>query len=399
LSFRSREFVLMYELGIAFRQVFSRRKQTVFAIIAVALAVAVITVMMAMMSGFQGELVEASIENNPHIVISPADEEEEFIHLYRHTSTRIMEKEGVIAVSPKYQGQAALEYRDNAEGVSLEGVEPLAEDAVMRVSEDIIDGDFFALVHSRQGIILGDKLAENLEVKVGDRVDIVFPESKTSSFKVVGLTHTGTAADEVTACARLDSVQDFYNKPGVVSTIGVRVEDPYQAETIAASIEGETGLDAVSWREANADILDLLETQQTFIYIFYALIYGIAGFGIANTLITVVAQRTPEIGILKAMGASRRSITIVFLIQSALLGAIGLVLGTILGYVATVFLQNYKIEIPQEMYFGLQTLPLQVEPLNFVYAAIFAFVINLIAGVYPARKASKLDAVTAIESA
>jgi len=389
----------MYELGIAFRQVFSRRKQTVFAIIAVALAVAVITVMMAMMSGFQGELVEASIENNPHIVISPADEEEEFIHLYRHTSARIMEKEGVIAVSPKYQGHAALEYRDNAEGVSLEGVEPLAEDAVMRVSEDIIDGDFFALVHSRQGIILGDKLAENLEVKVGDRVDIVFPESKTSSFKVVGLTHTGTATDEVTACARLDSVQDFYNKPGVVSTIGVRVEDPYQAETIAASIEDETGLDAVSWREANADILDLLETQQAFIYIFYVLIYGIAGFGIANTLITVVAQRTPEIGILKAMGASRRSITIVFLIQSALLGAIGLVLGTILGYMATVFLQNYKIEIPHEMYFGLQTLPLQVEPLNFVYAAIFAFVINLIAGVYPARKASKLDAVTAIESA
>ncbi|MFY1110794.1 MAG: ABC transporter permease [Methanosarcinaceae archaeon] len=389
----------MYELGIAFRQGFSRRRQTIFAIIAVALAVAVITVMMAMMSGFQGELVESSIENNPHIVISPADEEEEFIHLYRHTSTRIMEKEGVIAVSPKYLGQAALEFRDNAEGVSLEGVEPMAEDAVMRVSEDVIDGDFFALVHSRQGIILGDKLAENLEVKVGDRVDAVFPDSKTSSFKVVGLTHTGTAADEVMAYARLDSVQDFYNEPGVVSTIGVRVQDPYQAETIAASIEEETGLDAVSWREANADILDLLETQQAFIYIFYALIYGIAGFGIANTLITVVAQRTPEIGILKAMGASRRSITIVFLIQSALLGAIGLVLGTVLGYAATVFLQNYKIDIPQEMYFGLQTLPLEVEPLNFVYAAIFAFVINLIAGVYPARKAAKLDAVTAIESA
>jgi len=388
----------MYELGIAFRQGFSRRRQTIFAIIAVALAVAVITVMMSMMSGFQGELVKASIENNPHIVISPVDEEE-FIHLYKHTSARIMEKEGVVAVSPKYLGQAALEYRDNAEGVSLEGVEPLAEDAVMRVSEDIIDGDFFALVHSRQGIILGDKLAENLEVKIGDRVDAVFPDSRTSSFKVVGLTHTGTAADEVTAYARLDSVQDFYNEPGVVSTIGVRVEDPYQAETIAASIEAETGLDAVSWREANADILDLLETQQAFIYVFYVLIYGIAGFGIANTLITVVAQRTPEIGILKAMGASRRSITIVFLLQSAILGAIGLVLGTVLGYFATVFLQNYKIEVPQEMYFGLQTLPLDVDPLNFVYAAIFAFVINLIAGVYPARKAAKLDAVTAIESA
>ncbi|KKG10311.1 MULTISPECIES: ABC transporter permease [unclassified Methanosarcina] len=389
----------MYELRIALRQVLSRRRQTLFAILAVALAVAVITVMMAMLSGFQDELVTSSIENNPHIVINPQDEEEEFIHLYRHTSARIAEKEGVIAVSPKYLGQAALEYRDNAEGVSLQGVDPVAEENVMRVSEDVVEGDLMTLVHTRYGILLGDKLAENLEVHVGDRVDAVFPGSQTTSFKVIGLVHTGTAADEVTAYTRLDSAQDFFNEPGVVSTIGVRVADPYQAEVIAASIEGETGLDAVSWSEANAEILSLLDTQMVFVNIFYLLIYGIAGFGIANTLITIVAQRTREIGILKAMGASQKSIMVVFLFQSLVLGAIGLVLGTVLGYIVTVALQNYEIEVPQEMYFGLQTLPLEVKPLNFVYASFFAFIINIISGIYPARKAAKLDPVTAIESA
>jgi lipoprotein-releasing system permease protein len=234
---------------------------------------------------------------------------------------------------------------------------------------------------------------------LGDRVDAVFPGSKTSTFKVVGLVHTGTAADEVTAYARLDSVQDFFNEPGVVSTIGVRVADPYKADIIASSIEGENGLDAVSWIEANAEILDLLNTQKVFVNIFYIMIYGIAGFGIANTLITIVAQRTREIGILKAMGASQKSIMAVFLFQSVILGAIGLVLGTILGYVATVALQSYRIEVPQEMYFGLQTLPLEVQPLNFVYSAFFAFIINIISGIYPARKAAKLDPVKAIESA
>ncbi|AKB18138.1 MULTISPECIES: ABC transporter permease [unclassified Methanosarcina] len=388
----------MYELKIALRQVLSRKKQTYFAILAVALAVAVITVMMAMLSGFQDELVTSSIENNPHIVISSQDEKEEFIHLYRYTSARIAEKEGVIAVSPKYMGQAALEYRNNAEGASLQGVDPMAEENVMRVSKDVVEGDLMTLVHTRYGILLGDKLAENLEVHVGDRVDAVFPDSKTTSFKVVGLIHTGTAADEVTAYARLDSVQDFFNEPGVVSTIGVRVTDPYKADVIAASIEGETGLDAVSWSEANAEILGLLDTQMVFVNIFYILIYGIAGFGIANTLITIVAQRTREIGILKAMGASQKSIMIVFLFQSLVLGAIGLVLGTVLGYIATVALQSYKIEVPQEMYFGLQTLPLEVKPLNFVYAAFFAFIVNIISGIYPARKAAKLDPVTAIES-
>ena len=388
----------MYELKIALRQVLSRKRQTFFAILAVALAVSVITVMMAMLSGFQGELIKSSIENSPHIVINHQTEGN-FIHLYRYTSTQIAEKEGVVAVSPKYLGQAVLKYRNNAEGISLQRIEPEAEDTVLRVSKDVVEGDFIALSHTRYGIVLGDKLAENLGVKLGDRVDAVFPGSKTTSFNVVGLIYTGTAADEVTAYARLDSVQDFFNEPGVVSTIGVRIADPYQADVIASSIERETGLNAVSWIEANAEILNLLNTQMALTNVFYALIYGIAGFGIANTLITIVAQRTREIGILKAMGASQKSIMAVFLFQSIILGAIGLLLGTILGYIATVALQSYRIEVPQEMYFGLQTLPLEVQPLNFVYAAFFAFIINIISGIYPARKAAQLDPVKAIESA
>lgn len=388
----------MYEMKIAIRQVFSRRRQTFFAVLAVSLAIAVITVMMAMLSGFQTELIQSTIENNPHIVINP-EHEGDSIHLYKNISNKIAEKHGVIAVSPKYLGQAALKYRDKAEGVSLQGIEPEAEDMVLRVNKDVVSGDFFALAHTRYGIVLGDRLAENLGVQLGDSVDAVYPGSKTTSFEVVGLIHTGTSADEITAYARLNSVQHFFNKPGVVSTIGIRVADPYQAENLSSSIKGETGLNVVSWQEANSEILTLLDTQMIFVNVFYALIYGIAGFGIANTLITIVAQRTREIGILKAMGASQSSIMAIFIFQSVILGTIGLLLGTVLGYISTVMLQHYTIQVPPEMYLGLQTLPLELEPLNFVYASIFALIVNLISGIYPARKAAKLDPVKAIESA
>ncbi len=171
-------------------------------------------------------------------------------------------------VSPKYLGQAALEYRNNAEGISLQGVEPEAEDLVLKISKDVVEGDFLALVHTRHGIMLGDKLAENLEVQPGDRADAFFPGSQTTSFKVVGLIHTGAVADEVTVYARLDAVQEFFNEPGVVSTIGIRVADPYQADIIASSIERENGLDAVSWIETNAEILNLLDTQKILVNIF-----------------------------------------------------------------------------------------------------------------------------------
>ena len=388
----------MYELKIALRQVFSRRRQTFFAVLAVTLAIAVITVMMAVLSGFQTELIQSIVDKNPHININP-QHEGDFIHLYKYTSTRIAENKGVVAVSPKYLGQAALKYRDKADGVSLQGVDPEAEDKVLRVSKDVVNGDFFALAHARYGIVLGDKLAEDLGVQLGDHVDAVFPGSDTTSFKIVGLTHTGTSADEITAYARLDSVQYFFNKPGVVSTIGVRVADPYQADNISSSLKRELGLDAVSWMEANSEILNLLNTQTALVNVFYVLIYGIAGFGIANILITIVAQRTSEIGILKAMGASQKSIMAIFLLQSVILGAIGLLLGTVLGYISIVVLQSYKIPVPPETYFGLQTLPLKVDPINFVYAALFTLIVNIISGIYPARKAAKLDPVKAIESA
>ncbi|WP_243684553.1 ABC transporter permease [Methanosarcina barkeri] len=191
----------------------------------------------------------------------------------------------------------------------------------------------------------------------------------------------------------------FFNEPGVVSNIGVRVADPYQADAIASSIEGETRLDAVSWGEANSEILSFLDIQKVSVNILYFLIYAIAGFGIANTLITVVAQRTREIGILKAMGTSRKSIMAIFLFQSMIIGVIGLMFGTILGYISIIALQNYEIEVPPETYFGLQTLPIEIEPLNFLYAAFFAFIVNIFSGIYPAQKAAKLDSVKAIESA
>ena len=89
----------------------------------------------------------------------------------------------------------------------------------------------------------------------------------------------------------------------------------------------------------------------------------------------------------------------IFLFQSTIIGVIGLMFGTILGYISIIALQNYEIEVPPETYFGLQTLPIEIEPFNFVYAAFFAFIVNIFSGIYPARKAAKLDPVKAIESA
>ncbi len=388
----------MYELDIALRHISARKRLTFFAVFSVALAIGVIVVLMSLMSGFTDELVSLTVESSPHIVVSPAEGTTENIHFYRYYSEQILNMEGVSAVSPVFTGQAALQYKDNAQGVNLYGIDPEAENAVMRVSDDIIRGDLSALSRSNNGILIGDRLAGELEVAVGDTVSAVIPTSGPVSYEVVGIFHTGTPADETLAYALFDSVLDLFGESGVASSINVRTLDPYQAELIAMSVESSTGLDAVSWIEANRDILELLNTQTVIVWLYYGLIYLIAGFGVANTLITVVMEKQKEIGMLMAMGASRKHITNIFLLESLILGTMGVLLGCVLGYFGTVALSNYQIDLPSEMYFGLTTLPLKLEAANFAYAIVFSFIINVIAGVYPARRAARMDPVEAIES-
>ncbi|WP_406658239.1 ABC transporter permease [Methanolobus sp. ZRKC2] len=388
----------MYELQIALRHISARKRLTFFAVFAVALAIGVIVVLMSMMSGFTEELVDTTVENSPHIVIGPMEDDQEYIHFYNYFSELIRNQEGVVAVSPVFSGQAALQFKDNAEGVNLFGIEPEAENAVVNIEDDIIAGDLFELSRSNNGIVIGDRLAEDLDVVVGDNVDAVIPTEEQRSFRIVGIFDSGTPADETTAYARFDTVQEFFGEPGVASNINVRVQDPFQADTIASSIESETGLDAVSWIEANSEILELLNTQQVIVWLFYGLIYAIAGFGVANTLITVVMDKKMEIGMLMAMGASKKHITRIFLLESLIMGTMGVLVGCVLGYVGIILLSSYEIELPSEVYFGLTTLPVKADPLNFVYAIIFSFLINIVAAVYPARRASRLDPVEAIES-
>ncbi|WMW21333.1 ABC transporter permease [Methanolobus mangrovi] len=389
----------MYELRIALRHISARKRLTFFAVFAVALAIAVIVVLMSMMTGFTEELISTTVENSPHIVVSSADQKEDYVHFYNYYSEQIAAMDGVEAVSPVFIGQAAISHKDNAEGIDLNGIDPIAEDTVMHISDDIVSGDLFALSRSNKGIVIGDKLAEDLEVVIGDNVDIVMPGFGAASYKVIGIFDSGTPNDESIAYVRFDSALDFFDENGVASKINIRVYDPFQADVIATSIERDTGLDALSWIEANKEILDLLNTQMLIVWLYYGLIYMIAGFGIANTLFTVVMDKKSEIGMLMAMGASKRNITMIFLLESLILGTMGVLLGCVLGYLGSTALSSYQIDLPSEMYFGLTTLPLKTDIMNYAYAIVFSFLINIVAGVYPARRAAALDPVEAIESA
>ncbi|KAF5413468.1 MAG: hypothetical protein C5S43_00165 [Candidatus Methanocomedens sp.] len=233
---------------------------------------------------------------------------------------------------------------------------------------------------------------------MGDSVTAQIPGAQPTDFTITGMFQTGTPLDETMAFVNIGRLQDLYGAGDVITGMGIKLSDPYASEDLANGIDRETGYDAISWMEQNAEILTLLETSEGMVYVFYIIIFGISGFGVANVLIMIVMEKTGEIGMLMAMGTSRRSIMLIFLLEAAILGMMGVVVGCVLGYVASAAIASIIIPIPPEMYFGMDHLPVVIEFKNFISASVFAMVINIIAGVFPARRASKMDPVEAIYS-
>lgn len=385
----------MFELAVARKHISSDPKMVLFAVLSVALAIGVIVVLMGINEGYRNDLVSSTVENNPHIVVDPK-ENEDYITLYRTLSSIIWKYPQVDAVSPRLLGKAGAKYKDKVRGVSFIGADPMKEDPLMNVQKDMIWGNYSDLAFKRRGAVIGVKLSEDLELKPGDQFTLV-RQNRSIKLEVVGLIRTGTGSDQTLVYLPLKTAQEVLNVNDVVSEIGVRLSDIYAAPAIASDINSKTHYKAESWQEQNKDILQVLDTQKVILYVFYGLIFVIAGFGVANTMIMTVTRRTKEIGILMAMGATRRSIVKIFLAESLILGPPAALLGSALAYGTAKLIEAYPVELPSDVYM-VSRLTVLITPQTFILAVVFALMVNFLAGIYPAYKASRLDPVEAIGS-
>jgi lipoprotein-releasing system permease protein len=385
----------MFELTVARKHISSDPKMVLFAVLSVALAIGVIVVMMGINEGYRNDLVSSTVENNPHITVNPK-EDEDFITLYRTLSGIIQSYPQVEAVSPRLLGKAGAKYKDKVRGVSFIGADPLQEDALMNVQKDMIWGNYSDLIFKKRAAVIGSRLAEDLDLEPGDRFTLV-RQNTSINLEVVGLIRTGTGSDQTLVYLPLETAQEILGENDVVSEVGIRLSDIYAAPAIASDINSRTHYEAESWQEQNKDILQVLDTQKVILYVFYGLIFIIAGFGVANTMIMAVTRRTKEIGILMAMGAARRSIVKIFLVESLILGPPAALLGSALAYGTAKLIEAYTIELPSDVYM-VSRLTVLLTPQSFILAVVFALVVNFLAGIYPAYKASRLDPVEAIGS-
>ncbi|MGM0771737.1 MAG: ABC transporter permease [Halobacteriota archaeon] len=389
----SKVIKMPYELFIAMRHLKSRRRQSLISISAIGIAVMILVISNAFMAGFTNEIYEVTVENLPHVVVTP-EKDEEYIHFYKSIIPHIERIEGVVGTAHALEGQATLRYKEQTTNVLMRGVVPEKEEVVSRISEDMIEGNFHMLAHSRNTIVIGDNLAEKLGVNIGDDIFVNFPTANPASYEVTGIFDSGTPVDDVLTYTSLSTAQQFYDSGDSVNVINIRLAD-YNKDTEIANQIGELGYEASGWTTTNPEILQTITIESTSNNIMLALILLIASFGVVSTLNMVVMEKIKEIGVLMAMGATASAIRRIFILESGILGLIGAIAGSILGAAIALAIGSYPV--PADFY-GIDEIPVFISISDIIITVAGVFLLNLIAGVYPAQRASGLDPLEAIST-
>lgn len=385
-------FIPIFELSVVTRHITYRKWRTFLSVGAVALAVAISIVFISIQNGFSDFLFDIVFRFLPHITVSPL-EGKDYIHLYQGIVDNAWALPGVLGVSPSLAATATLAYKDKNDNVAMIGIDPVQANKISNIDKYMVHGQIESILGGKR-IVMGEALAKKLKVKVGDTVQAKFPDAVPVRLLVSGLFSFGyKQVDEGVTYVSLDTARQFLDEGDVVTSIDIKLKDPFQAES-SAKVLRSYGYNAKDWQQLYPDIVRTLAFERTQNNITMLLLMIIATFGIASIMNMLVLEKTREIGMLMAMGATPANIQRLFLLESGLLGLLGAMAGCALGYVVSIRLMGVQIQNAMGQTMGL---PIAINPMDFVVFTVLAVLLSIAAGYYPARKASQLDPVIALK--
>jgi len=296
---------------------------------------------------------------------------------------------GVVAASPMATGAAFAQRGTASKSVALRGVDPERYRRIVRINEDMVAGEF--RLSGTDGVI-GVELAKDLGVAVGDRIRIGTPEGREEVITVAGIFDLGNKdLNQRWVFVTLKLAQTLLDLPGGVSAIELTVREIFGAEAVAARIERETGLLAESWMTTNAQLLAAMRNQNISTGTIRLFVTLVVALGIASVLVVWVVQKQKEIGILRAMGASRLRIITVFLLQGGMVALGGSMVGSLIA--------AGLVRIFARVFVNADGTPMFVPEVGatlVITTWAVALLTGLLAAALPARRAAQLDPVAAI---
>ena len=411
---------MRYELFVGLRYLRARRSErfisllTLISILGVMIAVVTLNLAVAVMTGFEEVFRDRLLSLNAHVVlVKPAS----YLTGYDELARRLEKRDDVTTAAPALTGQIILTSKSRVSGAIVRGIDP--DRAPADLEQFLQQGSMSDLktltpvvVNGRDlrlpGIIIGDRLADQLRVRQGDALQAVSPIGSPTAvgliprikrFAVVGIFDSGMREyDAGLVFLNLPDAQGFFGFGKVATSIEITVDDVGKAQGIAEEIQSAVGRRYLveDWSRLWPNLFAALRLEKTVYFLVLLLMVLIAAFNIISTLIMVVMEKRKDIAVLRSMGASRGSIRMIFLLKGWIIGAIGTLSGVVLGYVLAVLLQRYQfIELPEDV-FPVSTVPVSISPLYFGVVALASLAICCLASIYPARQAARLHPVDII---
>ena len=417
---------LPFELLLALRYLRPKRTFvsiiTLVSIVGVALGVTVLIVVIGVMSGFDHDLQQKIIGFSAHLTVTQSGDT---MRDYESVESLVSSNKNVRGVAPFLTGPVLAETQGSSNNPALQdapvlrGVDPQVEGTVSELPRRVIFGNFDL---SGRGMVVGSDFASHMHLQLGDHLSIFsaneirkmkaaydrkeYEAILPDDYEVRGIFDMGYYDyDAHVIVTSLDNAQDLYDLGDSVHGLSVMINDPYQAYEVKAQLEKTLGpdFDISTWMEGSS-LLDAVKVEKNMMFFILFFIVLVAALCILSAQITFVIQKTREIGMLKALGATHLQISGIFLFQSAVIGVIGVSSGLGLGILALAyrneFLHFLRSVTGQDIFsasvYGFGGLPALIMPSDVAVICVVSFVICLFGGLLPAWRAGRLKPVEAL---
>ena len=410
---------MQYELLVGLRYTRAKRRNhfisfiSLTSMLGIALGVAALIVVLSVMNGFQKEVRARILGVVAHVQITGADD--------RLTDWREVAKEAaanpqVEAAAPFVNAQGMLVLGATVRGVLVRGVVPELEQQVADIGSHMRTGKLESLVPGGFGIVLGSELARALGARAGDKVTLIAPQGlvtpagilpRLKQFTVDGIFEVGMFEyDSGLALIRMEDAQKLYGMGQATSGVRLKLRDLFQSrevtDDLAARLRGDLYIS--DWTRSHANYFRAVQIEKTMMFIILLLIVAVAAFNIVSTLVMAVTDKQPDIAILRTLGASPGGIMKIFVVQGALIGVIGTLIGVAGGIVLAL---NIDVVVPflerlfsvhflsREVYY-ITELPSDLQSSDVTAIALVSLALSLFATLYPSWRAARVNPAEAL---
>ncbi len=412
---------LPFELFVGLRYLRAKRKShfttfiSITSMVGIALGVAVLIIVLSVMNGFGTELRNRILGVASHLQIT---EGSNTLSNWQQAMSAVDGVPHVVAAAPFIMGQGMLSYDSIAQGTLVRGIIPADEVKVAEFADKMKVGSLYDLRASEFNIILGKDLAQTLGLTVGDKVVLMSPSGQATpvgtmprmkQFKLVGLFEMGYQSyDSGLALVHMDDAAKLYRMGDKVTGLRIKLDDPFLttevAPVIASKLSNQGNYYISDWVQENPNFFAALKMEKRIMSIIMVLVVAVAAFNIVSTLIMAVIDKRADIAIMRTFGASPRSIMSIFIIQGALIGIIGTLLGAALGIVIALnidtiipFIENlFHVQFLAKDVYYISEVPSQILWSDVLLITLTSIVLSLLATLYPSYKASQINPAEAL---